>query len=102
MKAPSASFDLEDITQFMDFKVFESALGSSGVISSTFWTLYFKNKDIPYKLHYYFLSIYISFLYFLSNSARNRANKNATGTGFDLKDVTQYLDFKVFEYAFGS
>ena len=43
----------------MDFRVFESALGSYGVISYTFWTLYLKNKHIPYKLHYYFLSMFL-------------------------------------------
>ena len=68
--------------QFMDFRVFESVLGSSGIISSNFWTLSFINKHIPYKLHYYFLFISTSFLYFLSRSARNKGNKNATGTGF--------------------
>ena len=28
MNATGASFDLEDVTRFMDFKLFESALGS--------------------------------------------------------------------------
>ena len=38
----------------------------------------------------------ISFLYFLSRPARSRGNENATGKGFQLKDVTQFTDFKVF------
>ena len=71
--------------QFMDFRVFESALRNSGVISSTFWILSFINKHFPYQLHYYFLFISISFLYFLSRSARNKGNKNATGTGFNFR-----------------
>ena len=64
-------------------------------------TLIFK-KHIPCKLHYYFLSISISFLYFLSGSARNKGNMNRTGICFELKDVEQVMDFKVFESALGS
>ena len=39
----------------------------------------------------------ISFPYFLSRPARNKGNKDATGKGFQLKYVTQFMDFKVFE-----
>ena len=65
------------------------------MISFTLWTLLFRNEHIPYKLHYYFLSIFISFLYFLSRSARNEGNKNATGTGFQLQHVTKFMDSRV-------
>ena len=53
-------------------------------------------------LHHYFSSVFISFLYFFYRSARNKANTNATGTGFEVKDVRQIKDFKVFESALGS
>ena len=69
---------------------------------STFWTLQFRDKHLPGKLHYYVLSISISFLHFLSRSARNKGNKNATGTSSELKDVTQFMDFSVSESALGS
>ena len=72
------------------------------MISSTFWTPEFRNNHIPYKLHYYFIYISISFLYFLSSSARNKGNKNVTGTGFQLKDVTKFMEFRVFESALGN
>ena len=72
------------------------------MIFSTFWTLKFRNKHIPYKLHYHFLFISISFLYFLFRSARNKGNENATGTGFSFQDVTQFVDFRVFESPLGS
>ena len=64
----------------MDFKVFESVRGSSRVISFTFWTPLFRNRHIPYKLHYYFLSFSISVLYFLSRSTTNKGNINANGS----------------------
>ena len=69
------------------------ALGNKEVISSTFWTPQFRNKYLPYKLHYYFLS--------RSGSARNKRIKNATGTDFEVKDATQFMDFTVFESAPG-
>ena len=72
------------------------------MISSSVWTPWFRNKHIPYMLHYYFLSLSISFLYFLSRSGRNKGNMNATGTCFELKDLEQVMDFKVFESALGS
>ena len=84
MNAPGMGFELQDVMQFMDFRVFESALGNYDVISSTFWTPYFRNKYIPYNMHYYFLSISISFLKFLSRSSRNKENKNGTRMGFKL------------------
>ena len=57
------------------------------MISSAFWTPYFRNKYILSNMHYYFLSISISFLKFLSRSARNKENKNGTRTGFKLHYV---------------
>ena len=50
----------------------------------------------------YFLSISISFLYFLSRSARNKGRKNATDTDFELENVMQFMGFRVFESALGS
>ena len=38
MNGSGTGFVLQDITKFMDFIVFESALGSWEVISSNFWT----------------------------------------------------------------
>ena len=38
MNATGTGFEVKDVRQVMDFNGFESALGSSGVISSTFWT----------------------------------------------------------------
>ena len=67
-----------------------------------FWTHLFGNRHIPYKLHYYFLSFSISVLNFLSRSTKNKGNINATGTYFELKDVDQVMDFKVFESALRS
>ena len=72
------------------------------MIPSKFWTPQFINKHIPYNLHWYFLSISISFLYLLSRSVRNKRNKNATGTGFEVEDIMQFMDFRVSEYALGS
>ena len=72
------------------------------MVFSTFWTPQFRNKHILYKLHYYFLSISISFLFFLSKSARNEGKMNATGTSFEVKDVRQVMDFQVFESVPGS
>ena len=64
------------------------------MISSTFWRPYVRNKHIQYKLHYYFLSISISFLYFLSRLARNKGNKNGTRTDFELHYVTPFMDLR--------
>ena len=72
------------------------------MVSSTFWTSQFKNKHLPCKLHYYFLSRSLTFLYFLSRSARNKGNKNATGTGIELEDIRQFMHLRVFESALGS
>ena len=36
MNATGTGFEVKDLRQVKDFKVFESALGSSGEISSTF------------------------------------------------------------------
>ena len=102
MNAPGMGFELQDVMQFMDFRVFESALGNYDVISSAFWTPYFRNKFIPYNMHYHFLSISISFLKFLSRSARNKENKNGTRMGFKLYYVIQFMNFRVFESALGS
>ena len=44
----------------------------------------------------------MSFLRFLFKSGRDKVNMNATGTSFDLEDVTWFKDFKVFESALGS
>ena len=52
------------------------------------------SRNIPYKLHCYFLSTSISFLYSLSRSTRNNGKKNATGTSFELEEVTQFIDFR--------
>ena len=41
----------------------------------------------------------MSFLYVLLKSGRDKGNMNATGTSFDLEDVTRFMDFKVFESA---
>ena len=68
------------------------------MISSAFWTPQLRNKHIPYKLHYYFYP----FLYFLSRSTRSKGNKNAPGIGFELQDVMQFMDFRVFESTLGS
>ena len=38
----------------------------------------------------------------MSRSAKNKGNMNATGTGFEVKDVRQVMDFKVFKSALGS
>ena len=65
------------------------------MISSMFWTPEFRNNDNSCKLHYHFLSISVSFLYFLSRSARNKGNKKATGTGFEFENLTQLMDFRV-------
>ena len=80
MNATGGSFDLEDITRFMDFKIFEFALESKGVISSSLWTPLFKNKHIPYKVHYYISAISMSFLYLLFKSGTDKGNMKATGT----------------------
>ena len=53
-------------------------------------------------LHHYFSSISISFLYFFYRSAKNKGNMNATDTAFELNDVRQVMDFRVFESALGS
>ena len=37
-----------------------------------------------------------------ARSARNKGNKNATGTGFHLQEVTQFMDFIRFESVHGS
>ena len=39
----------------------------------------------------------MSFLCFLFKSGRDKGNMNTTGTGFDLEDVTQFMEFKVFD-----
>ena len=72
------------------------------MISSTFWTPEFRNNDISCKLHYHFLSISVSFLYFLSRLARNKGNKKATGMGFEFENLTQLMDFRAFESTLGS
>ena len=72
------------------------------MISSMFWRPLVRNKHIPYKLHYYFLSLSISFPYFFSRSARNKGNMNASVTGFEVKNVRQVMDFNVFESPLGS
>ena len=38
MNATGTCFELKDVEQVMNFKVFKSVLGSEGVISSTLWT----------------------------------------------------------------
>ena len=58
MNETGTCFELKDVEQVMDFKSFESALESQGVISSTFWTPWFRNKHIPYKLHNFFIHFY--------------------------------------------
>ena len=58
------------------------------MVSSTFLTPSFRNKHIPYKLHYYSSAFSISILYFLSGSTKNKGNIKATGTAFELKDST--------------
>ena len=60
------------------------------------WALRFRNNYIPNKLHYNFLSISISFLYFLSRSARNKGNINAIDTCVVLEDVINVHEFKGF------
>ena len=51
-----------------------------------------------YKLQYNYLSNYLSFLYLLSKSTRNKGRVNATFTGFELDDVMQFMGFRVFEF----
>ena len=49
-----------------------------------------------------FLSISISFLYFLTRSARNKGNKSVSGKFVDLEDVRLFMDFRVLESALRS
>ena len=44
----------------------------------------------------------MSFLRFLFKSGSDKGNVNATGTGFEVKDVRKVMDFKGFESALGS
>ena len=63
MNATGTGFEVKDVRQVMDFKIFESALGSLGVISSIFWTPLFRITKIfhvsysitfyPFLFHFY-------------------------------------------------
>ena len=52
--------------------------------------------------HISYIITFHPFLYFLFRSTRDKGNMNATGASFDLEDVSQFMDFKVFESALGS
>ena len=88
------AFDFKDVRQFMDFRASESALGSQGVISSEQPNLEINIFHTSYTIIFH--PFLFHFLYFLYRSARNKGNMNATGRGFEVKDVMQVMDFMVF------
>ena len=70
---------------YSDHSILECYNLFSGVELSMRSFFVIRNKQISYKLHYYFSPVSISFLYFLSGSARTKGNMNGTGTCFELK-----------------
>ena len=68
----------QNVTQFINFIDFESAPESCRVVSSTFWILLFRNKQIPDNNPFWFLSISFSFEYAVSKSAKNKGTRSET------------------------